>query len=88
MKGELEEAVAKLPFRKIAIVRPSILEGNRQEKRPGEKMGLAITHFFTRFMMKKYRPMPVELLAEKMIQLSVDPTAGIRTIENNEIFTL
>jgi uncharacterized protein YbjT (DUF2867 family) len=88
MKGELEEAVAKLPFRKIAIVRPSILEGNRQEKRPGEKMGLAITHFITRFMMKKYRPMPVDLLAEKMIQLSVDPAVGISTIENNEIFTL
>lgn len=88
MKGELEEAVAKLPFRKVAILRPSILEGNRQEKRPGEKIGLTVTHLITRFMMKKYRPMPVDLLAEKMIQLSVDPAAGIRIIENNEIFTL
>lgn len=88
IKGELEEAVAKLPFKKVAIFRPSILEGNRLEKRPGEKMGLTITHFITRFMMKKYRPMPVDLLAEKMIKLSVDPATGIRTIENDEIFTL
>jgi uncharacterized protein YbjT (DUF2867 family) len=88
MKGELEAAVAKLSFQKVVIFRPSILQGDRKENRPAEKMGLAVTHFITRFMMKKYRPMPVDLLAEKMIQLSVDPAAGIRTIENNEIFTL
>lgn len=88
LKGELEEAVAKLPFKKEVIFRPSILEGDRKEKRPAESIGLAVTHFFTRFMMKKYRPMPVELLAEKMIKLSVDPEIGVRTIENDEIFTL
>lgn len=88
MKGELEEAVAKLTFPKTIIFRPSILEGNRQENRPGEKFGLAVTHFFTRFMMEKYRPMPVDLLAEKMIKLSVDPENGLRIIENHEIFNL
>ncbi|MGE5394199.1 MAG: NAD(P)H-binding protein [Candidatus Saccharibacteria bacterium] len=88
MKGELEEAVARLSFQKVLVFRPSILEGDRKENRPAEKMGLVVTHFITRFMMKKYRPMPVDLLAEKMIQLSVDPSTGIRTIENNEIFTL
>lgn len=88
MKGELEKAVAKLSIQKVVIFRPSILEGDRQEKRAGEKTGLVITHFVTRFMMKKYRPMPVDLLAEKMIKLSVDPEKGVRTIENNEIFSL
>lgn len=88
MKGELEQAVAKLPFQKTVIFRPSILEGQRLENRPGEKIGLAISHFLTRFVMKKYRPMPVDLLADKMIQMSVEPSTGIRTVENNEIFTL
>lgn len=88
MKGELEEAVARLPFQKIEIFRPSILEGDRIEKRPAEKIGLAVTHFVTRWMMKKYRPMPVDLLAEKMINRSVEPGYGIRIIENDEIFSL
>lgn len=88
IKGELEQAIARLSFQKAVIFRPSILEGDRQEKRPAEKMSLAVTHFITRFMMKKYKPMPVELLAEKMIKLSVDTFTGIRTVENNEIFNL
>jgi len=32
IKGELEDAVSKLNFRKLIIFRPSILDGNRQEK--------------------------------------------------------
>lgn len=88
IKGELEAAVAKLPFQKAVIFRPSILQGERKENRPAEKIGLAVTHFVTRFMMKKYRPMPVDLLAEKMIELSVDTFTGIRIVENNEIFNL
>jgi len=88
IKGELEEAVTKLKFKKIAIFRPSILEGNRKEKRAGEKIGLVITHFFTRFMLKKYRPTPVDLLAQKMIKVSLDSLNGKRIIEGEEIFNI
>ena len=72
IKGELEEAVAKLNFKKLLIFRPSILDGNRQEKRAGEKIGLILSRFLTRFTLKKYRPTPVTVLAAKMISFSVD----------------
>lgn len=69
MKGELEEAVAKLAFQKTIIFRPSILDGERQEKRTGEKIGLIISRFLTRFVLKKYRPTPVKILAENICNL-------------------
>jgi len=86
MKGQLEEAVEKLNFKKLIIVRPSILDGNRQEKRAGEKLGLIISHFLTRFMLKKYKPTPVDVLAAKMIDLAVGKVAGFQIIEGLEIF--
>jgi uncharacterized protein YbjT (DUF2867 family) len=86
MKGELEDAVAKLPFQKSVIVRPSILDGNRQEKRTGEKAGLFLSQFLTKFILKAYRPTPVDVLASKMIRLSLEKVSGIRTIEGLEIF--
>jgi len=86
MKGELEEAVSKLNFRKCIIVRPSILDGNRQEKRAGERVGLIISRFLTRFILKKYRPTPADVLSAKMISLSVDQTDGLRMVEGLEIF--
>lgn len=85
MKGELEDAVAKLNFRELLIFRPSILDGNRQEKRSGEKIGLLISRFVTRFMLKKYKPTPVSVLAGKMIHLSLIQTAGFLLVEGTEI---
>jgi uncharacterized protein YbjT (DUF2867 family) len=85
IKGELDEAVAKLPFRKTVIVRPSILDGNRKEKRPMEKISLAIMCGLTKIILKKYKPTPVDLLAARMINLSLDEQVGNRIIEANEI---
>lgn len=86
IKGELEDAVSKLNFRKLLIFRPSILDGNRQEKRAGEKIGLAISRFITRFILKKYKPTPVNVLALKMIRLALDKPDGFRLVEGIEIF--
>ena len=85
MKGELEEAVAKLNFRKYIIVRPSILDGDRKEKRAGEKIGLVISRFLTKYVFKRYQPTPVIVLAAKMISLSLDKTEGFRMVEGLEI---
>lgn len=86
MKGELEDAVAKLPFQKLFIIRPSILDGDRQEKRAGEKVGLILSRFVTKFILKAYRPTPVDVLAAKMIRLSLEEVSGIRTIRGLELF--
>ena len=85
MKGELEDAVAKLGFAKSVIVRPSILDGNRKERRVGERISLFFTRFLTRFMMKKYRPTPVGILASRMIDYTLDFSGGIRTVEASEL---
>lgn len=87
IKGELEEEVAKLSFRKIIIVRPSILDGDRKEQRTGEKIGLVISRFLTRIILKQYRPTPVDVLAAKMIHLSLDQKQGFRIVEGLEIFS-
>ena len=85
MKGELDEAVSRLPFQKTIIVRPSILDGNRKEKRPAEKVSLAIMRALTKVILKKYRPTPVDLLASQMIRLSLEEKSGHQIIEASEI---
>lgn len=42
MKGKLEEELSTVPFQTISILRPSLLLGNRQEFRLGEKMATTI----------------------------------------------
>lgn len=86
MKGELEEAVKKLNFKKLVILRPSILDGNRTGKRRGEKLALILSRLFTRVIFKKYRPTPVQVLASEMVSQSVDQTLGFSLIESAQIF--
>lgn len=85
MKGELEEAVKKLNFKKLVILRPSILDGNRTGKRRGEKLALILSRLFTRVIFKKYRPTPVQVLASEMVSQSVDQTLGFSLIESAQI---
>lgn len=86
MKGQLDKAVAGLSFQKTIVLRPSILDGTRKEKRTAEKISLAVMRHLSKYMLKKYRPTPVSLLASKMISLSLDDTSGLRVVEGLEIF--
>ncbi|HMN25660.1 MAG TPA: NAD(P)H-binding protein, partial [Ignavibacteriaceae bacterium] len=58
MKGNLDEKVQLLNFKKIRIFRPSILVGLRSEKRVGESIGIKIAGLITRIIpaLKRYKP--------------------------------
>lgn len=71
MKGELDEAVKKLGIKHTFIFRPSILSGNRNESRLGEKIGLALARIFTNIPgLTKYRPIQGATVAKAMIHVS------------------
>lgn len=85
MKGELDHAVEALPFKNIFIFRPSILDGERQESRTGERIGIVLSRFFTKIPgLTKYRPISGNVVAKAMIHVS--QTAHKR--KEFEIFTL
>jgi uncharacterized protein YbjT (DUF2867 family) len=62
VKGELEDALATLPFVGLVIARPSFLTGDRHElgqpARPAEKVGVVITKIFGPVIPANYRPIP------------------------------
>ena len=91
MKGELEEAIKKLPFQRIVILRPSILTGERRKTRLGEQLGLVGAHILTRIVppLRKYRPIAGETVARAMINSpGWSEAAGITVCELDEIFAL
>ena len=67
IKGELDNAASALPFKQIHIFRPGFLLRQPDKIRPMEKLGIAIIQFFNKFgLFKSQRPLPVEVLAQKM----------------------
>ena len=81
IKGELEQKVNALPFKRIVIFRPSILEGERNEKRAGEQLGIKFINGITRLVpaLRKHRPIHGEIVARAMIRSS--ERAGEERIE-------
>jgi uncharacterized protein YbjT (DUF2867 family) len=89
MKGELERDIKKLSFSSIAIIRPGMLTGNREEKRLGEKIGTrAILLLNGMGLLKKQKPIHASIVAKAMINASLDGKKGIYTYELLEVFQL
>jgi uncharacterized protein YbjT (DUF2867 family) len=89
MKGELDEAVQKLSFTHCVILRPSILVGERENKRAAEEFANKIMKLISRFIFKKYRPIEGKIVARAMINTSIhQPKPGVLIAELDEIFGL
>ncbi len=87
-KGELENELMKLNFESLVILRPSILLGDRKERRAGEEIGrFAAEKLSFLFVgpLKKYRGTSADLLGKLMVSLAQQKIKGIRILENEEI---
>ncbi len=72
-KGEMEQEVLQQNIPNTYILQPSIIGGNRNENRIGEKIGLAIFKLIQPFFignLKKYKIIEAENIAQAMINLA------------------
>ena len=86
MKGMLEDVVKKLPFDRLFILQPSILERN-DSSRLGENISLKAIKLFNKIgLFRKYRPISTAVLAQKMIKLAKTEQKGTKTFALEQIF--
>lgn len=91
IKGELEEKVKLLSFNKIRIFRPSLLLGERDEKRFGEKTAERILKIVVPIFpfLKNQKPIEGEKVAGAMIvSANEDDKERVKIFEPLEIFQL
>ncbi len=72
-KGEMEQAVLEQKIENTYILRPSIISGNRNERRIGEKIGLILMKVLNPLFvgpLRKYRVVDAEIIANAMIELA------------------
>lgn len=90
VKGEVEVAVKRLPFRAVWVLRPSLLLGEREELRVGEKLASVVSRPLAPIMvgrLRRYRPVEARDVAAAMVRLAeLDGTGGV--VESDEIAAL
>jgi uncharacterized protein YbjT (DUF2867 family) len=77
IKGEMEKKIMELNFRTLVIMRPSILLGDRGEKRFGENAGKVMMKLFGPFFagkFRKYRAIEAKTVARAMVKLLKEKT--------------
>lgn len=88
IKGKLDDAVTELGFKKLVILRPSSLAGDRTPRRITEEISVPVMRFLTRFVLKKYRPIHGKTVAQAMINSVVYPSLEKMIWEAAEVFEL
>lgn len=90
VKGEVEAAVKRLPFRAVWLLRPSLLVGDREELRVGEKLAAAVAVPLSpllRGQLRRYRPIAGRDVARTMLHLALEGDTG-GVVESDEIAAL
>lgn len=89
MKGELERDVSLLGFPCLRILRPSLLAGDRQEGRFGERFAFGVASALAWLPgIRTYRPIDARVVARAMIAAWADPTEGYKMYKADELFLL
>jgi uncharacterized protein YbjT (DUF2867 family) len=91
VKGELEEAVAAMPLDAALFFRPSVLMGDRQERRPAEAIGVAVARavaFALLGPLRKYRPIRAGTVARAMVSAASSDARGVHIYHHDEMLRL
>jgi hypothetical protein len=88
MKAQLDENAKQLGFDKLVIIKPSVLDGLRQEKRAGEKISIQIGNVLGKSgLIDKYKPVKSLNVAKCMIQTNLELANGYHEVHSGEINT-
>jgi len=88
LKGETEEDVKKSGLKNIFIYQPSMITGDRKEKRPLEKVITVIMRVINPLLignLKKYRSIPAKTIALAMFKQSLTNNEGIFVYPSDKI---
>ena len=81
VKGELEEAVLALGYPGVTIVRPSLLLGEREEFRLGERIFAHLGWLVPR----RFKPVRAASVAAALVRSAVEGAPGVRIVESRDI---
>jgi uncharacterized protein YbjT (DUF2867 family) len=87
VKGEMEDALAKLGFESLHIFRPSLLDGDRGELRVAERVSIGAFKLLAPFMIggaRKYRLIAAEHVAHAMHVSAWLDVRGVKIHESDE----
>ena len=91
VKGEAEDAVAKVGIECVSIFRPSLILGPRDESRLKERISKSVATALSFAMvgsLTKYRTIEATTIARAMLATATAPAPGVKVYEFEQMMAL
>lgn len=91
VKGEVEDALARIGFARIDLIQPGLLIGPRSERRPAERLMQAaapLTNLLMQGGLRRYRSIAADEVAQAMLRLLAESAPGTFTYRWRELRAL
>lgn len=80
VKGETERDLIALGYPSTVILRPGVLDGPRAERRPGERVALAVSRLLAPALPRGWRPSPAGTVARALIEAALTRPPGVTIV--------
>ncbi|MEO0438430.1 MAG: NAD(P)H-binding protein [Pseudomonadota bacterium] len=90
VKAETERDLKTIGFEALDFIRPSLIQGDRDERRPVEEWSERIMNPLSGLMigpLRKYRPIPASQIAKAMEAIARGPKRAVATYESDQLFS-
>ncbi|MSU53500.1 MAG: NAD-dependent dehydratase [Opitutia bacterium] len=84
-KGETERDLAAVGLPSVTVVRPSLIGGERAERRWGEALGLQLFKALGPVLPRRYRIVPAERIAARLLASAISARLGLQIVESEAI---
>lgn len=84
-KAEAEQGIIDLGFASTTIVRPSLIDAERNEARPGEQAGLLIARLLRPLLPRRYRAVRPQAIAAALLRGVVEGRPGVTIVESDAL---
>ncbi|KKN62852.1 hypothetical protein LCGC14_0507510 [marine sediment metagenome] len=85
VKGDIEAAITKINYQSLTILRPGLIEGQRNEKRLGEQIMINFLKVFSGLLPKSMQPNLAQNIAQQMIEAAIEQKKGITFIRSKQL---
>lgn len=84
-KAEAEAGIRALGYPVYTVVRPSLIEAEREQKRPGEQIGLRVARVLGPLIPRRYRPVPAARIAQALLAGVLRVQPGEQVVESEAL---
>lgn len=84
-KGELEQGLRAMKFPSLTLIRPGLLDGDRQENRPAERMAIWVSKVLAPLLPRRYRVVPTQRVAHHLLEFALAGEPGVRVVQSEQL---